>query len=110
MAEFILLSFTISSIVHIMDHKWDPQTEGGSESYTEIWYEAHIENGLTAGFFAAAVFIVVCLTIDRYLAICHPTFYLQHRIRRKDSVGNSPYLDVALAFICGQVLNYNHEI
>ena len=65
-AEFAFLSFAVSSIAHVMDHRWDEETDGGSESYAEVYYEAHIENGVTSGFLAAAVFIIVCVTCDRW--------------------------------------------
>ena len=40
--------------------------QGGSSSYVEMFYEAHVENGLINGFFAASVYIIVCMTMDRY--------------------------------------------
>ena len=44
------------------------QDAGGSSSYVEMFYEAHVENGLINGFFAASVYIIVCMTMDRYCA------------------------------------------
>ncbi len=102
MAEFAFLSFAVSSIVRVMDYRWDPETDGASDSYTEIYYEAHIENGVTNGFLATAVFIIICVTCDRYFAIVHPTFYLQHRAQGRGS--HSPQFDVVVAFFCGMVL------
>ena len=71
MAELAFLSFAVSSIVRVMDHRWDEDTNGASDSYGEIYSEAHIENGLTSGFLAAAVFIIVCVTCDRCEPVCH---------------------------------------
>jgi len=66
-ADIAFLCFAISSIVHIMDHKWDSTTGGGSESYVEIYYQAHIESGLTSGFLASAVFLMLFVTLDRQI-------------------------------------------
>jgi len=68
-ADLSFLVFATSSIIHIMDHKWDSDTNGGSSSYVEIFYQAHIEDSLTAGFLASAVFLMLFVTLDRYFIL-----------------------------------------
>ncbi len=53
------------------------------------------------GFLAASVFIIVCMTIDRYVAICRPARYLQ---RRGGRGGLAAVFDILLAFYAGLIL------
>ena len=59
MVDLSVLGFAVSSIIHIL------QQSNYRGSKVETFYEAHIENVLLNGSFAASVFIIVLMTIDR---------------------------------------------
>ncbi|XP_065155403.1 probable G-protein coupled receptor B0563.6 isoform X1 [Atheta coriaria] len=53
-----------------------------SKSFEAAFYYAHIELFLNNTFIASSVFIVVCLTVERYFSVCLPTkFRNVHSIR-----------------------------
>ena len=52
------LLIALISIIHTVD-------EPNKSHYLQMVYEAHLEEGLTNGFLAASVFLIVCMTLDR---------------------------------------------
>ena len=65
MADLAFLIMAVSSIIHILDDQAEEREQGGSDNYVEMYYEAHLENGIMTGFLAASIFLIVCVTIDR---------------------------------------------
>lgn len=53
-------------------------------SYAEAFFYAHVEIFIVSVFMASSVFIVICLTVERYLAICIP-----HKYRKVHKKGNA---------------------
>ncbi|XP_059083889.1 probable G-protein coupled receptor B0563.6 [Tigriopus californicus] len=101
-ADLCFLCFAVSGIIHVFQNQADRKEYGGNINYIKLFYEAHFENGIINGFLASSVFIIVMMTIDRYLAISHPTLY--RRRRSSNSPLNSPIIDIGLAFYAGMVI------
>lgn len=53
-------------------------------SYPEAFFYAHIEIFVVSMFMASSVFIIICLTVERYLAVCIP-----HKYRKIHKKGNA---------------------
>lgn len=71
--------FVIPSLVHLSGEDFDEVTE----NYSSVVYHAHVELALINGLMAASVFIVVALTVDRYVSISKPTKFKKiHTFRR----------------------------
>lgn len=71
--------FIIPSLVNMTGANFGEDVK----SYSSAMYHAHVELALINGLMAASVFIVVALTVDRYVSISKPTKFKKiHTFRR----------------------------
>lgn len=56
-------------------------------SFETAFFYAHVEIFLTNVFITASVLIVVCLTIERYFSVCHPTTFKNIHTKRYARIG-----------------------
>ncbi len=67
--------------------------------YWEAFYHAHVELPLLNFFMGCSIFIVLCLTKDRFLSVCFPTKY------RETSNNNKARVSTALCYLVAFILN-----
>ena len=67
--------------------------------YWEAFYHAHVELPLLNFFMGCSIFIVLCLTKDRFLSVCFPTKY------RETSNNNKAKVSTALCYLVAFILN-----
>lgn len=85
------------------------------KTYASAFFHAHLELLLSLTFITASIFIVVSLTVDRYLSICLPkTFRNVHTTANAKMVVFGAYLgsillNFPIAFLKNACLERNHE-
>ncbi|GAB6027059.1 hypothetical protein CHUAL_013786 [Chamberlinius hualienensis] len=85
--------FIIPSLLNLTD------AQPASQSRTSAFYHAHIELALINGLMAASVFLVVAVTVDRYVSISRPTKFKKiHTYRRAR-------INILVACIAATILN-----
>nr|CAD7426711.1 unnamed protein product [Timema monikensis] len=71
-----------------------------SLTYAAAFFHAHAELVATNSCMAASIFIVVCLTIDRYISVCLPTKFRSVHTRRNARVAIATSYALAVAISC----------
>nr|CAD7446342.1 unnamed protein product [Timema bartmani] len=71
-----------------------------SLTYAAAFFHAHAELVATNSCMAASIFIVVCLTIDRYISVCLPTKFRSVHTRRNARIAIATSYALAVAISC----------
>jgi len=71
----------------------------GSDTYAEAFFLAHFEIPMLNSFMAASVYIIICMTVNRYISIYHPTHF-----QRIHTFKNA-YIAIAFSFAGGIMLH-----
>ena len=71
----------------------------GSQSYSTAFFVAHFEIPMLNSFMAASVYIIICMTVNRYISIYHPTHF-----QRIHTFKNA-YIAIAASFAGGVLLH-----
>jgi hypothetical protein len=70
-----------------------------SRAYATAFFEAHLDIPMLNSFMASSVYIIICMTVNRYISIYRPTqFQRIHTFR-------NAYLAIAFSFVGGVVLH-----
>jgi hypothetical protein len=67
--------------------------------YLTAFYQAHLALPLINTFMASSVYIIICMTVNRYISIHHPTQFKMFHTEPKAK------LSVAISFLCGTLLH-----
>ncbi|XP_076286334.1 putative G-protein coupled receptor B0563.6 isoform X1 [Lasioglossum baleicum] len=68
MAALLAISFCIPFALRVLNHK-----EGGRwTNWVQAFYHAHLELFLGNGCLGVGVMMLVALTVERYMSVCHP--------------------------------------
>lgn len=88
--DFLSLVFSISGIIHILN----PAT---SSFAAAVWY-SYFEVLLINSTMGTSVLIVVCITLDRYISVCHPYMFKTFHTPRFCKLG------IGCAFIVSSIV------
>lgn len=71
----------------------------GSQNYATAFFMAHLEIPMLNSFMAASVYIIICMTVNRYISIYHPTHF-----QRIHTFKNA-YIAIVASFAGGVLLH-----
>ena len=66
-ADLAFLVFAVSIFVNKLS-KYEVESDG-DDNYVAFYYRVHFELPIANSFLAASVFIIVCMTLDRYCTL-----------------------------------------
>ena len=72
---------------------------GDSGDYTTAFYQAHLELPLINTFMASSVYIIICMTVNRYISIYRPTHFQRIHTHKNAKIS------IAASFLGGIVLH-----
>jgi len=72
---------------------------GDSGDYTMAFYQAHLELPLINAFMASSVYIIICMTVNRYISIYRPTHFQRIHTHKNAKIS------IAASFLGGIVLH-----
>jgi 7 transmembrane receptor (rhodopsin family) len=72
---------------------------GDRGDYTTAFYQAHLELPLINAFMASSVYIIICMTVNRYISIYRPTHFQRIHTHKNAK------LSIAASFLGGIVLH-----
>jgi hypothetical protein len=70
-----------------------------SENYSTAFYQAHLELRVINSFMASSVYIIICMTVNRYISIYRPTHFQRIHTFKNASI------HISLSFMSGILLH-----